>query len=194
MLGNCFVNGVHTVNQILRVTGTTELSNDLTVSGTITGMSHIYTKTELDNIESSLMDAISGISNQWTTLDLTQDQNNDPAINIVNNSATGGSIIKMRSTFSNVGTFITMFKQGSGAHWNFGMAEGTSHAFNITRTWATDGEGNSVFTLQYNGLTITGYVAASSFTNTSDDKLKGNQELIENACETLCKLKLQTYD
>ena len=111
ILGNCFVNGVHTVNQILRVTGTTKLSNDLTVSGTITGTSNIYTKTEVDNIASSLMDAISGISNQSTTLDLTQDQPNDPAINIVNNSATGGQIIKMSSTFSNVGTFVTILNK-----------------------------------------------------------------------------------
>ena len=51
-----------------------------------------------------------------------------------------------------------------------------------------------MFTLQYNGLTITGYVAASSFTNASDDRLKDNEELIESACETLSKLRPQTYD
>jgi len=82
-----------------------------------------------------------------------------------------------------------MYKQGSSNQWNFGMPEGSPHAFIIRR-----GTGNSVFTLQWNGLTITGYVAASSFSNTSDDILKDNEELIESACGTLNKLRPQTYD
>ena len=32
------------------------------------------------------------------------------------------------------------------------------------------------------------------FSNTSDDRLKDNEELIESACETLSKLKPQTYN
>ena len=79
-----------------------------------------------------------------------------------------------------------MYKQGSNGHWNFGTPEKSPHAFVIRR-----GTGNSVFTLQYNGLTIGGYVAASSFSNTSDDRLKDNEELIESACETLSKLRPQ---
>ena len=31
-------------------------------------------------------------------------------------------------------------------------------------------------------------------TQSSDDRLKGNEELIENACETLSKLRPQLYD
>ena len=31
-------------------------------------------------------------------------------------------------------------------------------------------------------------------TNDSDDRLKENEELIENACETLSKLRPQLYD
>ena len=98
----------------------------------------------------------------------------------------------MRSVFSNVGCLIYIFKQGSKNHWNFGMLNGTdsaSHGFVIRR-----GTSNGVFTLQHNGLSILGFVSSSNFVNTSDDRLKDNEELIESACETLSKLKPQTYD
>ena len=34
----------------------------------------------------------------------------------------------------------------------------------------------------------------TTFTNNSDDRIKENEELIENACETLSKLRPQIYD
>ena len=37
-------------------------------------------------------------------------------------------------------------------------------------------------------------VYGSWFSSTSDDRLKDNEELIESACETLSKLRPQTYD
>ena len=40
-----------------------------------------------------------------------------------------------------------------------------------------------------NGLTV-----STTFINSSDDRIKGNEKLIDNACETLSKLRLQMYD
>ena len=119
---------------------------------------------------------------------LTVYQNGDTTISGNSNVGVGATSLKIKVHSTQQG-YTGHIELHSQSPWIFKLEFITTHP--TPRPFIFQKKGSIYFEFNANNQTVIHY---KSLVNGSDDRLNGNEELIDNACETLSKLRPQLYD